>query len=477
MNCYPPVFKTLNGFYYFNIEDSSVIEINKDQYEFLFEHFDNADKKLFPINSGQIINPLSSNHDEHSIQRLSHPYAPFLKYFLERKLNSIILQLTQRCNFRCKYCIYSESTNKSQRTHSNLDMTFHTARKAVDFLWARSLDSEQVSIGFYGGEPLLAFPLIKKVVEYAKKVFKGKKLNFNITTNGTLFTREILSYFQANNIGIMISLDGPKEINDLNRVYPNGEGTFDDVMSKIDLISSDFSDLYNNLSISMVVDPSNDFDCVNSLVLKNESLAHINVSPSLIDTDYGYDLPWKVSEDYSWKVQYDSFLSFLSFWGRYSNTNITPIGKSLVERTIDNEKKIYRLSPLKAIDCPSGPCIPGKTRLLCDVRGNLFPCERVSETSPPMLIGDLESGFNINSIEKLLNFSQLTEDECKSCWAFRLCDQCCKKADVGKQELSYETKLSHCKNSLNSAYDTLIHNILLTTIPHHYSSQITWRKK
>ena len=57
-----------------------------------------------------------------------------------------------------------------------------------------------MNIGFYGGEPLLEFPLLKKAVEYSEQQFEGKKLTFNITTNGTLLNDEMIYFFQEHDV-------------------------------------------------------------------------------------------------------------------------------------------------------------------------------------------------------------------------------------------------------------------------------------
>lgn len=126
------------------------------------------------------------------IKEVRHVYADYLDVFLTRKLAKITLQLTQNCNFRCKYGIYSETHNLRQRSHSTERMTFETAKKAIDFLWKHSVDSPDVNIGFYGGEPLLEFPLLKKAVKYSERLFEGKNLTFSVTTNGTLLNDEII---------------------------------------------------------------------------------------------------------------------------------------------------------------------------------------------------------------------------------------------------------------------------------------------
>jgi len=85
------------------------------------------------------------------VSHLEHPATHELEDLLDRSLRLLTLQLTQNCNLRCAYCIYSEKTNERQRAHSKRSMSFETAKKAVDFLVKHSVDTETVAIGFYGG--------------------------------------------------------------------------------------------------------------------------------------------------------------------------------------------------------------------------------------------------------------------------------------------------------------------------------------
>ena len=150
-------------------------------------------------------------------------------------MGNVILQVTQNCNLRCEYCVYSGSY--INRVHTNKRMSFETAVKTIDFLAAHSLNCNEVSIGFYGGEPLLEIELIKKAVSYAKEVFGEKKVNFNMTTNATLLNMDIADFLVQNDFNITISLDGPRNIHNKNRIFANSnKGTFDLIMENIALI-------------------------------------------------------------------------------------------------------------------------------------------------------------------------------------------------------------------------------------------------
>ena len=102
-----------------------------------------------------------------------------------------------------------------------------------------------------------------------------------------------------------------------------------------------------------------------------------------------------------------------------------------------------KISSLPNVGTHSGPCIPGQLRLFIDFEGNFYPCERVSEDSTVMRIGNLRDGFNYEKARTLLNIGELTSEECRNCWAINHCTICAKYADDGNK-LSKEKILSYC---------------------------------
>jgi len=108
---------------------------------------------------------------------------------------------------------------------------------------------------------------------------------------------------------------------------------------------------------------------------------------------------------------------------------------------------------------PSGPCVPGKTRLFMDVDGNLLPCERVNEISEIMRIGKIDEGFYFDKVDAVLNVGAVTAAECRACWAFNNCGMCAKQAD-GSHELSGDMRLSCCERVKND-FDFNLHCMIL----------------
>lgn len=128
------------------------------------------------------------------------------------------LLLTQRCNLACDYCYVGKSTER---------MTADLALRVVNFAFRNTPLSEDIDIGFFGGEPLLEFPLIQSVMEMIEQhpAFDPCRVKLGIVTNGTLLSFEIARYLKQHNVALNISCDGRPEVHDKFRHFPNGKGS------------------------------------------------------------------------------------------------------------------------------------------------------------------------------------------------------------------------------------------------------------
>lgn len=145
-------------------------------------------------------------------------------------ITTMALFLTQSCNLNCIYC-YGEGGEFG----SGGSMEEKTALQAVDWLIEQSGEAVKLNIVFFGGEPFLNFPLMKKVMQYTQlRVSElGKRAAFHVTTNGTLLSDEVISFLKKYQVNVMISIDGPREIQDRQRPFANGKGTYDAIVPKI----------------------------------------------------------------------------------------------------------------------------------------------------------------------------------------------------------------------------------------------------
>lgn len=449
--------KTPFGYYVYDANHNEIISVYKELYEVIEQYikkptinFDNYDKETIKdfktlIESGYL---LKSNVNE-----INHPFSNMSKILLDRKVDQITLQLTQNCNLRCSYCIYSLNSNFGQRTHSKKHMTWHTAKKAIDFYYNHSSDSSTASINFYGGEPLLEFDLIKKCVNYSRSIFEGKRTSFGITTNATLLSKEIIDFLVKNNFIITISIDGPKKIQDKNRKFENNEGSFDMVFKNIHNLYEKYPEAFNNISISMVVDSESNYKDINKLFdypeFKNMKLYYTPVEED--------GILHEMSDNFLQDYLYDEFKGYFSYL-RENNENFPSKFVEQDFNLIKIKMMKFNRNTLNYIAAPSGPCIPGKNRLFISCDEKLYPCERVNENDL-MAIGTLDDGYNYEQIDSIINIAKLTADKCKNCWAFQLCDICVKRAD-DKGEFSKSKKNLICQSTKASALTVIRTKIL-----------------
>jgi uncharacterized protein len=155
------------------------------------------------------------------------------------------LHLTNQCNFRCKYC-YVDKDEKI--------MDFAVAKKIADLFLeeAKKKGKAEISFRLSGGEALTNFPLVKKIIEYIRKIERKEELKVSIIllTNGSLISEPIAEFIKDNDVHVNLSLDGKAYYNDLNRVYKDGKGTFGDIEKSMDLLMNVGVDLTASVTVS-----------------------------------------------------------------------------------------------------------------------------------------------------------------------------------------------------------------------------------
>jgi uncharacterized protein len=426
------LFQTSEGYYFYDVNKDKILQIPEEVYKVLTHNTDGKSEMdkpaYFYIEKLKKAGYLKTNRASVS----EHPMTEILEYYLQNKMSHIILQITQNCNLRCEYCIYSGGYNN--RPHTNKTMSFDTAKRAIDYLIKHSRDSNRIGYSFYGGEPLLAFGLIKKCVLYAEQQAEGRTVDFNFTTNGTLLTKDKIDFLQEHNFNMLISLDGPKIIHDKHRKFAGSkEGSFETILNNITYIHKEYPDFYyNRVSFNTVLDSNNSFTEVNEFLSGNSIFEKVRLNSALISGDYvKVEVP--SGKAFSAELKYELFKLYLSKTGWLLQTDTS----KLLENQFRNMKQLaVRLKKDSQTHIPDkchrgGTCIPGGQKLFVNADGNLYPCERVSESSKASLLGNIYEGIDINKAKELLNLEKETAKACHNCWAYYYCKICITKADDG----------------------------------------------
>ncbi|MEK3668919.1 MULTISPECIES: radical SAM protein [Paenibacillus] len=366
-------------------------------------------------------------------------------------IEQIIIELTEKCNLRCKYCLYQED-NVDTRNFSKQDMDWEVARKALDYI-SHNVGKE-LALTFYGGEPLVNFKLMKQCIEYSKSVMPGVNIPVSFTTNLTLVTDEIAAYLATlDQCSVLCSLDGPEHVHDYFRVTVGGKGSFHQALRGLKRLVKAFEGkARHKLGINAVLCPPYSkprFDEVNDFFKTLEWLPKdTKIDCSYVDTG---------TLDWSKLGHVKTTLGDGEFYSDDERTD--PLGK-WAEYTLDSDQderglakelsqnKLLRIHNRVITDEPllgirmNGCCIPGRRRLYVTTDGKFKVCEKMAN-SP--YIGDVEAGIDIDALNKYY-FEEYTEKSikhCSNCWAARLCSICYAPC-YQENGLDEEKKQSQC---------------------------------
>lgn len=154
---------------------------------------------------------------------------------LSERMGGFTIFITTKCNLGCSYCIYGGQYEQHEKL-SERPMSWDTVRNTMDFLKTHSTKSAVVRLDFFGGEPLLAFPMIKRGVEYLKGILGegGPHVNVTITSNGTVLTDKILDFLLQHNVFLQFSIDGAENSHDRFRPFKNSaKGSHNKILNNL----------------------------------------------------------------------------------------------------------------------------------------------------------------------------------------------------------------------------------------------------
>lgn len=326
------------------------------------------------------------------------------------------LLVIQGCNLRCTYC-YGDG---GQYQDSGI-MDFDTARNAVDYLLHKS-NRNRLTICFFGGEPLLNFPLIKKVVEYCHKETEDseKIINFSMTTNGTLLTPEIEEFIINNRIGVQISLDGDRDTQNKNRFDANGNGSYDVVVEKTKRLRE-----LGCLGVRATLTPYN-----TNVIKIYEHLESLNFQKIIISPAFNM-----LTED-DYKKVIKSYIE----WFRYLEGEIKKGNYKYVKKA---KQFIQELQKIDRAIVRTAACGVGRNLLAIDIHGNAFPCQRFVAMKE-FCIGNLATG--LEKQEKFLEkVNKTINEKCEDCWCRNLCASGCSYCNVESTGDMKKTNETYCE--------------------------------
>lgn len=161
------------------------------------------------------------------------------------KTIEVVIKITERCNIDCSYCYVFNKADQSYKEHPaliSIDTVTQLARFLEDAVSKHSID--RVMIDFHGGEPLLIgkrrFSNICNI--FMERLAPYCQVQFNLQTNAMLIDNEWISLLSHYQVQVGVSLDGPEEINDLERVDHRGKGTYQRAIAGLRQLSAAYDE-------------------------------------------------------------------------------------------------------------------------------------------------------------------------------------------------------------------------------------------
>jgi uncharacterized protein len=310
------------------------------------------------------------------------------------------LGVTHNCNLRCSYCFVDLEQNVKQ------NMDFATAQKGIDKLIVDSGDQRELSIIFFGGEPLMRMNLLSEVVAYChtKESQCNKIFRFNVTTNGMLLTPEVFQKLEELHIDVMVSLDGDQEAHDRLRKTKTGNPSWNHIIKNLERIPNFGKKIAVRITITS---ESPDYLKIYKTVeqLGFETIFMTEVCP-------GPQRSERLRENID--ILKENYLKLMEYLFEKAITQGN-VALSKLQRFLDalyeGHKTYYG-------------CATGLNGYYLAPDGTYFPCNRMITSDMRFKIGDINLGFD-PSIQKLFIKNHIFNRSCKECWARYLCGGQC----------------------------------------------------
>lgn len=364
---------------------------------------------------------------------------------IERQINRITLHVSNDCNLRCKYC-YAQGGNYGQLRN------MMSKKTADDFVSFCVKEFRQVNnIVFFGGEPFLNLDVMNYICErFRMENRKGFLMpKFSVITNGTILNDDVLDFIKANIYSITVSIDGPRQINDENRVLYNGKGSYESISHFIRTVKAEttvrmtYEATYTNSHEKHNITHKDIIDYLSSEfgiagVVENEA-----------ENMFSYD--WiKADKDCIKEKDFEHLST--NFW-----------------------RNLYTL----VNNAPNGFCPVIEKIFAVNTEGIIYACHMLNGHSNDEL-GNIGSTnvFNDKSSydEYLKNIHFENNEKCKSCWSQKFCGGCIRRFyDKEKQMFSQIPNEEICRRTCEDAENFIVLITLIRKNPKLWSNLIEYR--
>ncbi len=412
------LFRFRNNYYAFDVESSAVLKLDASAHDALSlfaagASSDAIDDHLTTTYGNEtaeaVLNELRWLQGNGFLNDPVYTYdssenETYIQQLAGMSTTKIELYLAEACNLRCRYCYVADNG-----ALNNGLMPWEVARQAVDLVFRRAGRAEQIGITFFGGEPLLNKPVLRETIRYSQQLAaeRGIQVGYSMTTNATLLDDELIDTIKHYNFGLMISLDGPKEVHDAMRPFADGRGSFDQATRNIRRL------MERRRSVTVRCTLSN--RCLDrpAIVRFLEEFGFSRVAMSRCSGRSGrlgrYDIG--PEDNAILKAQDDYFIDRLfRQLDQGERIRFNPWAGAI--RNI-HDKQNRRMR-----------CGVGRGCTTVGIDGKLYPCHRYVGMEPYVL-GHVSTGIDREKYAGYLAGYFTTKAHCEHCWAINICGGYC----------------------------------------------------
>lgn len=334
-------------------------------------------------------------------------------------LQTVVLPISGDCNLHCSYC-FARTTSKG---FGFKDMSFTDIEKNIDYILKNSSREAPCTLVFFGGEPMLRLDLIKHTIHYVESNYPTRKVEYSITTNGTIVNDEIIKLLKDKEFGLLISLDGPPHITD-HRRFANGTSSFDIVMKNIKKFKAENARIQLRATI-----PS---DC-KDIVGLYKFFENLQIPFSVV---FAYksanetDLSSFAHAEQHLKKQFEGLYCLYE--------NLLKSGTAIYCQSIAESIDILRFRRKRLYLCNAG-----RNFFAIAGSGDIFSCEHLAY-SKDFSIGNIDTGIDYAKLRKLQAPSVNNISGCTECWAKYLCVGGCPTTKIPFKDVSYSLNEDDC---------------------------------
>ena len=317
----------------------------------------------------------------------------------------VSLHVSHTCNIQCAYCFAHGGDYGGKAMLMQPDV----AEQAIRWIVSEAQVFGRCQIDFFGGEPLLNFPLLRALVPFAKSlgVRLGVQVGFGIVTNGTLLTDEMKQFLVDEKFQIKVSLDGGRKTQDRIRKFHNGSGTYDVVAKNVKRLTAEAPERVYLQAVMTAYDMDEDqiADALRSLGTENALVGPAVVSP---------DAPYAIGEEHIPVLKQQIY--------RRSRHALKAM---LNGEEGEDEEFDPRIQKLLTRQKSCHGCLGGKQYLAIAADGSIYFCSSLAD-APEFKMGDVFAGIDREKQQHFdAQFNVNNRPECKTCWARNLCGGGC----------------------------------------------------